>query len=78
MCAGLKQNLLSAQCNDMHMCFVLLTVKDGVEGLCLPVAEQPKLRALDTNCILRVWSSTFGTNFIKDGNEETKRKQTLI
>lgn len=52
----------------------LLTVRGGVEGLCLPVAEQPKLHALDTNNILSVWSSIFGNCFIKEGNEETQGK----
>lgn len=47
----------------------------GSVGLCLrAVAEQPKLHALDTNNILRVWSSTFGNSFIKEGNEETQEK----
>lgn len=38
-CTGLKQNLLHAQHSDMHMCFVLLTVRGDVEGLCLRISR---------------------------------------
>lgn len=70
----LKQNLLCAQCNDMHMCFVLQTVKNG----CWRTVFRSNWTAKAihwTQSIFWVWTSTFGNNYIKIGNKDTKRKK---